>query len=140
MKTNNIRNHDIVYLSVNNVTMTAVIAIIAAINEQGYNANVTDLHEYDTDNERYALDIELHLTSRFHAFGHVTDWKRMRKACATVYSIVKKDLLERRYSSAAVSLTFYRDSDDAMIHHYTDYTVDYSVGGSEGNVKFVRLR
>ena len=134
-----IREHDIVYISVINVTMAAVMTIITAINEQAYAATINDLHKYD-DKDHYALDIELHLTSRFHSFGHVTDWKRMRKACVAVYSIVKDDLCKRVYSSAAVSLSFFRDSDDSMVHHYTQYTVDYSLGDSEGDVRFVCLR
>ena len=136
----NIRKHDRVYMNIRSVSMSAVMAIITTINEQGYSASINDLHEYDTNTSRYSFDIELHLTSQFGVYGHSTDWSRMRKVCAMVYTIVKNDLLMRRYSNAAIGLSFYRDADDAMIHYYTDFTVDYSIGNDDGIVRFVRLR
>lgn len=136
----NVRKQDRVYMNVHNVTMAAVVAILASLNERAYLVTVDDLRKYDSDSGRYALDIELRLTSRYDIYGHHTDWKRMREACAEVYSIVKNDVLQRRYSNVAIGLSFYRSNDDSMVHHYTDYTVDYSLGGSEGNVRFVRLR
>lgn len=137
---NNTRKHDRVYLNVSNISMSAVVAIIATINNQGYMASVNDLHQYDVDNDSFAFDVEMRLTSQFDIYAHSSDWARMRKTCAAIYAIVKKDVLARRYSSAAIALSFYRDSDDSMVHHYTDFIVDYSLGDNDGAVRFVRLR
>lgn len=136
----NIRKHDRVYMNIRNVSMSAVMAIITTINNQGYIASVNDLHQYDVDNDSFAFDVEMRLTSQFDVYAYSSDWARMRKTCAAVYAIVKNDVLSRRYSSSAVALSFYRDADDTMIHHYTDFIVDYSLGDNDGNVRFVRLR
>lgn len=128
------------YMSMNNVSMSTVMAVLAMITEHGYVAQVTDLHRYDDEPDLYSVDFDMHLTSRFGVYGHCTDWARMREVCATVYSMVKDDVLSRSYSYGAVSLSFYRDKDDSMIHHYTHYTADYSIGGNDGNVRFVQLR
>lgn len=140
MNKNIIRKNNNVSFYLSGVSIAALMAIVAELTEQAYIVSVTDLHVYDDDANLYSATFDLNITSRFHAFGNFTDWKRMHTAAAAVYTMVKNDVMARRYGCGSVSMTFFRDRDNKMIHHYTVYTSDYKAGTSEGDVRYIRLR
>lgn len=140
MNKNIIRKNKNVTFYLSGISIAAFMAIVAELTEQAYIVSVNDLHVYDEDTNLYSATFDLNITSRFHAFGHYTDWKRMREATATVYTMVKNDVMSRRYGCGSISFTFFRDYDDKMIHYYTVYTSDYKAGTSEGDVRYIRLR
>lgn len=139
-KRNHIREHNTVTFYIAGVSMTAFMAIVATLTDMGYTVNVTDLHNYDEETNLYSVSFDLNITSRYHAFGVSKDWNRMHKAATVIYSTIKTDLLERCYACGSVSITFFNDGNDELIHHYTVYTVDYKAGTSEGTVRYIRLR
>ena len=138
---NKIRKHNAVSFYLTGISASAFMAIVATLTDAGYIVNTNNLYKYDDDDNLFSVEFDLNLTARFHVYGVPSDWNRMHKAAAAIYSAFKSDLLARSYSCGSIGIMFFRDSDGELINSYTVFSADYSAGNSEyGSIRYARLR